>query len=231
MHDSALATGRAFFERYVVAPSPRVLEVGARDVNGSLRGVAPESARYVGVDLEGGPGVDRVLDDPYVLPFEDAAFDAVVSTSCFEHTPFFWLAFVEQVRVLAPGGHLYASAPSNGWYHGYPFDHWRFYPDAGLALEAWARRSGQELTLVESFVGAQSGSIWNDFIMVFERSDTAAPRTSFVVEAFPDATNVRRFDREGLQNLHVQTEDERKIADLEMKNFVLGKRLREARTP
>jgi SAM-dependent methyltransferase len=165
-----------------------------------------------------------------VLPFANGSFDAVVSTSCLEHTPFFWLAFLEQVRVLAPGGHLYASAPSNGWYHGYPFDHWRFYPDAGLALEAWARRSGQELALVESFVGAQTGSIWNDFVMIFERNASAMPRGSFVVDAFAGAHNVRRFDREGLENVEVQTEDERRIGELEMKNFVLGKRLREGKT-
>lgn len=226
MHESALATGAAFFARYLPNAASRVLDVGARDVNGSLRTRAPKDATYIGVDIEAGPGVDQVLADPYVLPFDDASFDAVVSSSCFEHTPFFWLAFLEQVRVLKPGGFLYASAPSNGWYHGYPYDHWRFYPDAGLALEAWARRSGHDLSLVESFVAAQADSIWNDFVMIFERRATPSARDAFVVEAFEGAYNVRRFDRDGLQNLQVLTEDERKLADLEMKAFILAKRLR-----
>jgi SAM-dependent methyltransferase len=227
MHDSALATGAAFFERYVTTTAPRVLDVGARDVNGSLRSRAPKDATYIGVDIEAGRGVDHVLEDPYVLPFADGSFDAVVSSSCFEHTPFFWVAFLEQVRVLRPGGHLYASAPSNGWYHGYPFDHWRFYPDAGLALEAWARKGGHELSLVESFVAAQADSIWNDFVMIFERRASPSARDAFVVEAFEGAYNARRFDREGLQNLQLLTEDERRIATLEMKVSVLAKRLRE----
>ena len=231
MHESALATGAAFFARYLTSSAPRILDVGARDVNGSLRSRAPMHATYIGVDIEAGPGVDQVLADPYVLPFDDASFDAVVSSSCFEHTPFFWLAFLEQVRVLKPGGFLYASAPSNGWYHGYPYDHWRFYPDAGLALEAWARRSGHDLSLVESFVAPQSDSIWNDFVMIFERSAEPSAREDFVVSAFEGSYNVRRFDRDGLQNLQVLTEDERKLAHLEMKAFILAKRLRERSEP
>ena len=155
--------------------------------------------------------------------------DAVVSSSCFEHTPFFWLAFTEQLRVLREGGFLYISAPANGWYHGYPFDHWRFYPDAGLALEAWGRRCGLAVSLVESFIAPQQDSIWNDCVMVFERSNFPSTRTQFVHEDFEGAHNVRRFDREGLLDLQVLTEDERRIADLELKVSVLGRRLREAK--
>jgi len=231
VHNSAFATGAAFFARYLTNPGPRILDVGARDVNGSLRSCAPAHATYVGVDIEAGPGVDHVLADPYVLPFDDASFDTVVSSSCFEHTPFFWLAFLEQVRVLKPGGFLYASAPSNGPYHGYPYDHWRFYPDAGLALEAWARRCGQDLSLIESFVAPQADSIWNDFVMIFERRPEPSAREDFVVTGFEGSYNVRRFDHEGLHNLQVLTEDGRKLADLEMKEFVRAKRLRERSEP
>ena len=97
MHDSALRSGRQFFLRYVTQRAPRILEVGSRDVNGSLRSCAPPDADYLGVDIEAGDGVDRVLDDPYVLPLDAGSVDAVVSSSCFEHTPFFWLAFTEQI--------------------------------------------------------------------------------------------------------------------------------------
>jgi SAM-dependent methyltransferase len=227
MHDSALRAGGQFFARYLTQSAPRILDVGARDVNGSLRSRAPAGAEYVGVDIEAGAGVDQVLEDPYLLPFAPGSFDAVVSTSCFEHSPFFWLAFAEQLRVLREGGFAYISAPANGWYHGYPFDHWRFYPDAGLALEAWGRRAGHAVSLVESFIAPQQDSIWNDCVMVFECRHAPGPRERFLHEDFEGAYNIRRFDREGLQNLQVLTEDERRIADLELKVSVLGRRLRE----
>ncbi len=40
----------------------RVLELGSRDVNGSPRGLFAGCKGYVGVDLEPGPGVDKVMD-------------------------------------------------------------------------------------------------------------------------------------------------------------------------
>ena len=131
--------------------------------------------------------------------------------------------------MLREGGFAYISAPANGWYHGYPFDHWRFYPDAGLALEAWGRRSGHVVSLVESFIAPQQDSIWNDCVMVFERLPCPSPRERFLHEAFEGACNIRRFDQEGLLNLQVLTEDERRIADLELKVSVLGRRLRESK--
>lgn len=38
----------------------RVLEIGSLDINGSVRMFFPEPARYVGIDVAEGPGVDRV---------------------------------------------------------------------------------------------------------------------------------------------------------------------------
>jgi len=93
MHPSALRTGAAFFQIYWMPGFADILDVGSQDVNGALRGVKPEGARYVGVDLVPGPGVDQVLEDPHQLPFADAHFDVVVSTSCLEHDPCFWLSF------------------------------------------------------------------------------------------------------------------------------------------
>ena len=57
------------------------------------------------------------------------------------------------MRVLKPAGLLYINAPSNGDYHRYPVDCWRFFPDSGVALQNWANRNGYECAMLESFNG------------------------------------------------------------------------------
>ena len=78
-----------------------------------------------------------VLDDPYHLPLASESVDVVVSSSRFEHVEFFWLMFNEVLRVFKPDGLFYLNAPSNGEFHRYPVDCWRFYPDAAQALVNW----------------------------------------------------------------------------------------------
>ncbi|MFL5257242.1 MAG: methyltransferase domain-containing protein, partial [Rhodopila sp.] len=87
------------------------------------------------------------------LPLASGVADAVVTSSAFEHDVCFWDTFLELVRILRPGGLLYVNVPSNGAFHRYPLDCWRFYPDAGVALARWACRRGLQIALVESFIG------------------------------------------------------------------------------
>ena len=136
------------------------------DVNGTLRSFAPADSEYIGVDLQSGPGVDVVLPNPVWFPF-NMEFDLIVSTSCFEHDPMFWVTFKEMIKVLKPGGFIYLSAPSNGPYHGYPGDCWRFYPDAAKALETWSYLCGYPVTLVETFLVPPRRDIWTDNVMIF----------------------------------------------------------------
>ncbi len=172
MHCSALNHGQLFFDTYLGASSTRtILDIGAQNVNGSLRQCAPAGSRYIGVDFVAGNGVDVVLDDPYRLPFADASIDVVVSSSCFEHIEFFWLMFNEALRVLAPDGLLYLNAPANGDFHRYPVDCWRFYPDSGAALARWGQHSGFPCVLLESFSAYQDRDIWNDQVAVFLKDE------------------------------------------------------------
>ena len=185
MHKSALDVGRLFFELYVPAPCV-IADIGSLDVNGSLRQFAPAESEYIGLDFVKGAGVDRILEDPYELPLEDQSVDVVVSSSCLEHSEFFWLAFLEMMRVLKPKGVLYIGAPSNSQFHRYPVDCWRFYPDSGRALQNWARRNGYQALLLESFTGPQDWELWNDFVAVFvkdERFTNLYPKR--IVERYP----------------------------------------------
>jgi SAM-dependent methyltransferase len=174
MHISAMLIGERVFQHYAeaIAPGGVIVDVGAMDINGSLRSVCPSHLRYVGVDIEAGKGVDLVATDPYRVPLDDEVCDIVVSSSCFEHNEFFWLTFLDALRILKPGGVLYVNAPATGPYHKHPLDCWRFYPDAGLALTSWGRRNGYPLSLAESFIGPKSNGIWNDFAAVFVKADT-----------------------------------------------------------
>jgi SAM-dependent methyltransferase len=207
MHDTAAAFGAAFFRCYADAfEEARILEVGAGDVNGTLRGCAPQDSSYTGIDLAAGPGVDVVLSDPYAYPFEPGTYDIIVSSSCLEHDQMFWLSFAEMCRVLRAGGFIYLNVPSNGAFHRYPTDNWRFYPDSGLALAAWGRRNGHDIHLVESFIGRRRRDIWNDCILVFGKGDT--PRQlSLLAEIFPRSFNIRVGEREIISNYCQSTED------------------------
>ncbi len=226
MHDTAMDTGGRFFKHYVAPQGARVLDVGAMDINGSLRSVAPAGADYVGVDMAQGPGVDIVLADPHVLPFPDGSFSAIVSTSCYEHDGMFWLSFLEALRVVEDGGYVYISSPSNGWYHRHPRDCWRFYPDCGLSLVDWAQRQGIAAQLVESFTARRVNDYWNDAVMVFCKGEERAtkPRIS---DDLPGAMNIRQAGNiEAVLNQSDSTEDmqiiQTLIAAIRQRNQVIA---------
>lgn len=157
----------ACYGQYFTKTGARIIEIGSQDVNGSLREAAGDDFEYIGVDFVPGKGVDIVIDNPYALPFESDFADIVVSSSCFEHSEMFWLVYLEILRVLKPRGLFYFNAPSNGLFHRYPVDCWRFYPDSGNALVAWGNRNGINCGLLESFISKQRADRWNDFVAVF----------------------------------------------------------------
>ena len=172
MHDTAYKIGGLVVQAYLPTRRSRILEIGSQDVNGSLRDHAPRTAEYVGLDFEAGAGVDRVVTGRDDWGVDDGYFDLVMASSVFEHDQAFWRTFETMCRKTSDGGHIYISAPSNGKIHRYPKDYWRFYPDAGLALEEWARGEGLEVTLVESFTAAREQDVWNDFCAVFRCGST-----------------------------------------------------------
>jgi len=214
MHRSALELGQLFFETYCNTHHELLIgDIGAQDVNGSLKSVIPPAAKYIGIDFVEAPGVDVVLEDPYTLPFEDGLFDALVCSSCFEHSEFFWLLFLEMMRVVKPGGLIYVNAPSNGYVHRYPTDSWRFYPDAGNALVSWGKRNGYEASLVESFIADQregSDGAWNDFVAVIQKSENILhPPSILILDKIAGFSNGWRWDKEEIIEPHFLSQDHR----------------------
>ena len=214
MHDTAYSTGKLFFDLYWKAGSKLIVELGAYDVNGSLRDFKPKGSEYVGLDIEAGPRVDVVIDPSQPLPFESQTADFVLSASVFEHDRFFWTSFAEMCRITRPGGFIYVQAPSNGPFHRYPRDYWRFYPDSGLALQDWGKSLGYDVYLVESFVADREEDFWNDFVAVFQIGAPLARPDDKFIHSFLRARNIHRFDVVEIMNETAEVEDLAVIAAL-----------------
>lgn len=191
---------------YATKKTAKILEIGSLNVNGSLRDHAKTDS-YFGVDLEAGPGVDQVVVPGQPLPFDDNTFDLIMASSVFEHDPAFWNTFLEMCRKARPGGYIYINAPSNGTFHRYPEDHWRFYPDCGLALVRWAQQAGLEVELVESFVADRQAEVYNDFAAVFRKGPTNQPLARTFIYQQVICYNVRTWESDELIHRRDESED------------------------
>ena len=129
MHPESLAEMARILDRWPIGPA-NVLDVGSYDVNGTYRGmVEVRGWKYTGLDLRSGPNVDVVSSDPVHFPFEDGAFDIVISGSTLEHVEKPWLLVPELARLLRPGGLLAIITHWTYGYHPYPRDTFRYMPD------------------------------------------------------------------------------------------------------
>ena len=107
-----------------------ILEIGSRDVNGSLKPLIVDSNphEYVGIDIQNGPNVDLILPAEELLEhFGTERFDVVVSTETLEHV-IDWRKVIHSMKdVLKKRGFLYISVPDKTFgFHEYPFDCWRY---------------------------------------------------------------------------------------------------------
>lgn len=216
MHHTAMQNAKIFFDSYSQSINStlgvKVLDIGSQDVNGSIRSVTPNRFEYVGVDFVQGKGVDKVLESPYDLPFDDNSFDIVVSSSCFEHSEMFWVVFLEIMRVLKPTGLFYLNAPSNGLFHRFPVDCWRFYPDCGSALVAWGKRNNLKPMLLESYVSNQNMDVWNDFVAVFLKDESHLKTyPNRIIDIFKDFKNGKKHGADVFLNYSELPEDLSKI--------------------
>lgn len=216
-----MKNGEVFFatySKYFKDSLVTVVDIGAQDVNGSLKEVCPKDFKYIGVDFQNGKGVDIVLSDPYTLPFENETIDIVVSSSCFEHSEMFWVIFLEILRVLKPTGIFYLNVPSDGGVHKYPVDCWRFYPDSGQALVTWAKRNGFNPTLLECYT--QLGGQWYDYVSVFLKSNENMTRyNDRILHHKKDFENGMMVDNDYFFNPVSATQNERKISRLRSRSL------------
>lgn len=107
-----------------------VLEIGSRDVNGSVRNLFPAS-NYVGVDKRAGVNVDIVADASRWQELEDYVGKCSVVVCCevLEHTHRARHVVATAGQLLQPGGFFVLTCPTRGPYGGWP-------PHSGIDGEA-----------------------------------------------------------------------------------------------
>ncbi|MHC4156051.1 MAG: methyltransferase domain-containing protein [Planctomycetota bacterium] len=88
---------------------------------------------YVGCDMQEGPGVDRILNLHSIeLPSDTAGTVLLMDT--LEHVEFVRKALEEVHRILKTNGMVVASSVMKFPIHDYPYDYWRFTPEAFRSL-------------------------------------------------------------------------------------------------
>ena len=88
-----------------------VIEIGSRDVNGTIRGLFP-SARWIGLDMIDGPCVDVVCDAATYTAKKPV--DLVICCEVFEHTEQWYTLVGKAYEWLKPGGLLLVTCAAPG---------------------------------------------------------------------------------------------------------------------
>lgn len=148
LHSDPDLTGpdtKALFDH--AGPATRVLNLG-----GGPRRYRPTD---VTLNLGAFTNVD-VVGDAHCIPFMSNTFDSVICNAVLEHVTRPQDVVAEAIRVLRPGGKLYAEAPFIFFFHGYPSDFQRFTLEgmrlmfAGLASPKFGITNGPASAILQA---------------------------------------------------------------------------------
>jgi SAM-dependent methyltransferase len=104
------------------------LQVPGQEGFADLRPIFPKK-EYVGCDIREGPGVDKILD-LHKIDVPSKSIGTVLCLDTLEHVEYPHTALEEIHRVLKPEGIAVISSVMNFPIHDYPYDYWRFTPEA-----------------------------------------------------------------------------------------------------
>jgi trans-aconitate methyltransferase len=96
------AEAYVWVDRHAPANARAVLDIGGRDINGTVRNLFPAATVYRVLDIADGPNVDIVTDAATWTP--DREYDVVVACEVFEHTPVWPQICTTAYKALRPGG-------------------------------------------------------------------------------------------------------------------------------
>ena len=149
MHPAAYQFVLAAIPLAGLHPASRVLEIGARDVNGSVRPLFGPCT-YVGLDIAPGPGVGVIADAGSWDPVADigyrgpVVFDTVVCCEVLEHADNARAIVRNAFRLLTDGGLFIMTCAGDGRgphsaVDGGPLRPGEFYHNVGTReFEEWA---------------------------------------------------------------------------------------------
>ena len=110
-------------------PFMNVLDVGSRNINGSVRDVLIDS-KVLGIDFIDGKDVDMIMNAHNIyeqLNMDNLKFDLITCCETLEHDDQFWLTVEAMRKLLKSGGWLFISTPGiNFFKHDFPSDYYRF---------------------------------------------------------------------------------------------------------
>lgn len=117
--------------RWVADHAPRdaatVLDIGGRNINGTVRSLFPFATVYTALDIAEGPEVDIVADAATWTP--DREYEVVVCCEVFEHTDSWPDICLTAHKACAPGGMFVATMAGPGRpAHSAVDGGWKLYP-------------------------------------------------------------------------------------------------------
>lgn len=108
------------------------LQVAGQEGYSDLRPLFP-GKEYVGCDMRTGLGVDMVLN-LHEIELVDESVGSILCFDTLEHVEYPHKALNEMYRVLKPDGIAIISSVFHFPIHDYPYDYWRFTPEAFNSL-------------------------------------------------------------------------------------------------
>jgi uncharacterized protein YbaR (Trm112 family)/SAM-dependent methyltransferase len=146
---------------------PRILVVGAGNEGRGIKSfLVTERFKFVMSDVCFGPSINAVFD-AHSIPYEDGAFDCIISQAVLEHVLDPGQCVGEFYRVLKPQGYVYSETPFMQQVHGGSYDFTRFTKSG----HRWLFRNFSEIASGLT-AGPASALAWSMqyFILSFARS-------------------------------------------------------------
>ena len=126
-HESVIDFGKEIVTKYEDdLVNKTMLEIGSYNVNGTLQDtLRPIAKTYIGVDIEKGPGVDKVVKESEKLSEVLKTAQVVICTEMLEHAKD-WREAVHAIKSLAIESIVVTTRSPGFPYHPYPEDYWRY---------------------------------------------------------------------------------------------------------
>jgi hypothetical protein len=120
---------RTFWQEH--GPLENCLDIGAYNVNGSVKNAISGYKKFTGIDMRPGPGVDLVLNAHNLdTVWKEPTFDFVSCCEMIEHDLMFWKTKEQIDKVLKVGGWFLLTSVFIFAKHDYPSDYYRFTKEA-----------------------------------------------------------------------------------------------------